>query len=141
MLQRRQIELVFEGLDAFCEVYLNDRLVLTADNMFRIWRVDAKPWLKTGANQLLIVFPAPTAAAEKAAAADPWRAQTGVAAKTYIRKAAYEYGWDWGPTFVTSGIWRPVKIEAWDEAQDLGFAHPAARRDGRRSRISRARWK
>ena len=27
-------------------------------------------------------------------------------AKTYIRKAAYEYGWDWGPRFVTSGIWR-----------------------------------
>ena len=117
LLQHRNIELVFEGLDAFCEVYLNDRLVLTADNMFRIWRVEAKPWFKTGANQILIVFPSPITAAEKAAATDPWRARTGVEAKTYVRKAAYEYGWDWGPTFVTSGIWRPVRIEAWDEAR------------------------
>ena len=117
LLQRRQIELVFEGLDAFCEVYLNDRPLLTANNMFRIWRVDAKPLLKAGANQLVIVFPSPAKAAEKVAAADPWRLQTGVAAKTYVRKAAYEYGWDWGPTFVTSGIWRPVRIEAWDEAR------------------------
>ena len=37
--------------------------------------------------------------------------------KTYVRKAAYEYGWDWGPTFVTSGVWRPVHLEAWDEAR------------------------
>ncbi len=117
LLQHRNIELVFEGLDAFCEVYLNDQLVLTANNMFRLWRVDAKPWLKAGANQLLVVFPSPGSAAEKVAAADPWRARTGVEAKTYVRKAAYEYGWDWGPTFVTSGIWRPLRLEAWNEAR------------------------
>jgi len=117
LLQRRHIDLVFEGLDAFCEVYLNGQQVLTADNMFRIWRVDARPFLKAGDNQLLIVFPAPDPAAEKIAAADPWYKKTGVAAKTYVRKAAYEYGWDWGPTFVTSGIWRPVTLEAWDEAR------------------------
>ena len=117
LLQRQRIELLFEGLDACCEVYLNDRPLLTADNMFRLWRVDAKPLLKAGANQLVVVFPAAAKAAERVAAADSWRAQTGVAAKTYIRKAAYEYGWDWGPTFVTSGIWRPVRLEAWDDAR------------------------
>jgi beta-mannosidase len=117
LMQRRQIELVFEGLDAFCEVYLNDQRVLAADNMFRVWRVAAKPFLKIGDNRLRIVFPAPDPAAEKIAATDPWHAKTGVAAKTYVRKAAYEYGWDWGPTFVTSGIWRQVRIEAWDQAR------------------------
>ena len=117
LLQRGQIELVFEGLDAFCEVFLNDQRVLTADNMFRLWRVDAKPLLKLGDNRLRVVFPAPDQAAAGIAAADPWQAKTGVAAKTYVRKAAYEYGWDWGPTFVTSGIWRPASLEAWDEAR------------------------
>jgi len=117
LLQHRNIELMFAGLDAFCEVYLNDQLVLTANNMFRSWRVEVKPGLKTGANQIRIVFPSPIKTAEKVAATDPWQARTGVAAKTYIRKAAYEYGWDWGPMFVTSGIWQPVRIEAWDEAR------------------------
>ena len=34
----------------------------------------------------------------------------------FARKAGYHYGWDWGPRLVTSGIWRPVFIEAWDDA-------------------------
>jgi beta-mannosidase len=35
----------------------------------------------------------------------------------WARKAPYHYGWDWGPRFVTSGIWRPVAIEAWTVAR------------------------
>ena len=112
LLGRANVDLVFDGLDAAAEVYLNDAKVLDADNMFRVWRVPVKDHLHTGKNVLRVVFPSPIKAAEKVAATDPWRAKTGTAAKTYIRKAAYEYGWDWGPTFVTSGIWRPVRIEA-----------------------------
>jgi len=35
----------------------------------------------------------------------------------FTRKAGYHYGWDWGPSFVTSGIWRPIELKAWDEAR------------------------
>ena len=35
----------------------------------------------------------------------------------YTRKAPYHYGWDWGPRFVTSGIWRPVAVQAWDRVR------------------------
>ena len=121
LLQRRHIELVFEGLDTYSEVSLNGKPVLTADNMFREWRVDVKPYLKAGANSLVIFFPSPIKAAAKVAAADKWREKTKTEEKTYIRKAAYEYGWDWGPRFVTSGIWRPVKLEAWDDARISGL--------------------
>jgi beta-mannosidase len=117
LVARKNIDLVFEGLDAYAEVYLNDKLVLTADNMFREWRVPVKSLLKPGANQLHIVFPSPIKAAAKIAAPDKWREQTHVAEKTYLRKAAFEYGWDWGPRFVTSGIWRPARLEAWDAAR------------------------
>jgi beta-mannosidase len=116
-LQHNHVELVFDGLDAYCEVSLNGRAALAADNMFRIWRVDVKPFLKPGDNLLRVVFPSPIAAAEKAAAGDRWRNPIGIAEKTYVRKAAYEYGWDWGPRFVTSGIWRPVRLEIWDDAR------------------------
>ena len=43
VLGHKSIELVFEGLDAYAKVYLNEQLVLTADNMFREWRVNVKP--------------------------------------------------------------------------------------------------
>jgi beta-mannosidase len=117
LLQHQNVELVFEGLDTVAEVSLNGHKLLSTDNMFREWRVDAKPYLHQGDNQLLVAFPSATKAADAAAATDKWRAETQTAARTYVRKAAYEYGWDWGPTFVTSGIWKPVKLEAWDKAR------------------------
>jgi beta-mannosidase len=122
MLARSNVELVFDGLDAAAQVYVNGSLVLNADNMFRIWRVPVKSQLRAGKNQLRIVFPSPIKAAAEAAARDPFRQSSKTEEKTYIRKAAYEYGWDWGPRFVTSGIWRPVRLEAWDKLRIADFA-------------------
>ena len=39
----------------------------------------------------------------------------------YIRKPKYHYSWDWGPRLVNIGLWRPVRLEAWDEARIDGF--------------------
>jgi len=117
LLAQKNVDLVFEGLDAYAKVYLNDKLILTADNMFREWRVNVKADLKAGANSLRIVFPSPIKTANEIAANDPWQSKTRVESKTYVRKAAYEYGWDWGPRFVTSGVWRPARLEAWDDVR------------------------
>ncbi len=57
LLGQKNLDLVFEGLDAYAKVYLNDQLILTADNMFREWRVNVKAALKPGANQLRDRFP------------------------------------------------------------------------------------
>src|SRR5208283_4876306 len=32
----------------------------------------------------------------------------------YARKAPYNYGWDWGPRFLTEGIWQHIRLETWD---------------------------
>jgi len=122
LLERKNVDLVFEGLDAAAQVFLNGHLILTADNMFRVWRVPVKGFLQPGKNHLWIAFPSPIKAAAVVAAADPWRAKTKTDEKTYIRKAAYEYGWDWGPRFVTSGIWRPVRLEGWNKIRVADFA-------------------
>ena len=122
LLSRANIDLVFDGLDAAAQVYLNGVQILSADNMFRIWRVPVKAHLHAGSNQLRVLFPSPIKAAQQVAAGDPWQPKTKTAPKTYLRKAAYEYGWDWGPTFVTSGIWRAVRLEAWDTLRIADFA-------------------
>lgn len=116
-LAREHIELVFEGLDTACTVYLNDKRIATPDNMFRAWRIDIKPTLHRGPNDLRIVFPAPMKAAEAVAERDPWHSRTHTDPKGYIRKAVYEFGWDWGPRFATSGVYRPVYLEVWDDAR------------------------
>ena len=120
-LARSNVDLVFDGLDGAAEVSVNGVKLLSTDNSFRIWRVPVKSHLHAGKNLLRVVFPSPIKAAAEAAASDLFRLRSKTEDKTYIRKPAYEYGWDWGPRFVTSGIWEPVRLEAWDKARLADF--------------------
>jgi beta-mannosidase len=122
LLARSNVDLVFDGLDSAAQAYLNGVQVLSTDNSFRIWRVPTKAHLHSGKNLLRVVFPSPIKAAAAVAAGDPWQPKIKTDPKTYIRKPAYEYGWDWGPRFVTSGIWKPVRLEAWDKVRIADFA-------------------
>jgi beta-mannosidase len=117
MLAHRHVELVFEGLDTTATVYVNDHAVLNANDMFRAWRLDAKPYLHVGENTIRVEFFSDVKAGEKLASQDATHGDTNIPDKSYVRKAAYEYGWDWGPRLVTCGIWQPVRLELWDEAR------------------------
>jgi len=35
----------------------------------------------------------------------------------FIRKNASNFGWDWGPALITSGIWKAIRLEAWSVAR------------------------
>jgi beta-mannosidase len=118
---RHRIELVFEGLDTYAEVSLNGRPLLSSDNMFRVWVVNAKPFLKEGANELHIKFRSPIneilPLMAKLDYQIPAPNDQGELTSPYTRKAPYQYGWDWGPRFVTSGVWRPVRLRSWNDAR------------------------
>ena len=124
-------DLVFDGLDTFADVYLNDQAILHADNMFRRWRVPAKAFLKPGSNTLRIVF---HSAVEKmlpyvktlpyvlpSISSHNYGNEENIATAPYTRKAPYNYGWDWGPRFLTEGIWQPVRLETWDAVRIENF--------------------
>ncbi|MCG6956132.1 MAG: glycoside hydrolase family 2 protein [Gemmatimonadetes bacterium] len=117
LLSQEHVELVFEGLDTYADVRLNGETVLTADNMFRRWRVDVKSRLHPGANTLEVRFTSPVRVGAERAAASPWpiphQEPDARNTRAFTRKAAYQYGWDWGPRYVTSGIWLPARLEAW----------------------------
>src|SRR6185436_3160726 len=49
-------ELQFEGLDTYAKVFLNDSLVLVADNMFRTWNIQCNKFLKPVQNHLVVIF-------------------------------------------------------------------------------------
>ena len=128
ILHRSNTELLFKGLDTYADVYLNDSIILQADNMFREWKVDCKGLVKEE-NTLTILFRSPTKTAEKIydnyeyvvpVSANDLSVIGGMGDKrvsAHIRKAPYHFGWDWGPRLVTSGIWRPVILKAWDEVK------------------------
>ncbi|MDP1622228.1 MAG: glycoside hydrolase family 2 protein [Bacteroidales bacterium] len=114
----RHIDLVLKGLDTYANVYLNDSLILVADNMFREWYVDIKQKLHVGPNTLRIQFPA--IIPENKARYDKLPNKLPGDEKVVCRKAAYHFGWDWGPELVTCGIWRPVYIREWNAVNVLG---------------------
>jgi beta-galactosidase/beta-glucuronidase len=66
-IDAQNLDLVFDGLDATCKVYLNDKLVLDADNMHRSWRVPVKMYMHSGSNKLHVGFPSPIVAAHAVA--------------------------------------------------------------------------
>ncbi len=118
-------DLVFEGLDTFAEVWLNGEKLLDANNAFRTWRVPVQGKLRARDNELRIVLRSPIARLLPQVQAMPHKiagnypspygdepkdAMTG----NFARKPGYHYGWDWGPRYVTAGIWKPVVLESWD---------------------------
>jgi beta-mannosidase len=130
-MSHQHIDLVFDGLDTYAEVYVNDQPVLHADNMFRRWRIPVKSILKAGPNTLRVVFHSPIESMIPKVKALPYilpsvtTNNTGneenVATAPYTRKAPYQYGWDWGPRYVTEGIWQPVRLETWDALRVENF--------------------
>ena len=46
ILKKTNHLLCFEGIDTYAKIYLNDSLLLYADNMFRKWEINLKQLLK-----------------------------------------------------------------------------------------------
>lgn len=122
-----RVNLVFEGLDTYAEVFLNGERLFYADNMFREWKADVKGRLKDGDNELEILFHSPIKVDLPKHDSLPYEYEAindqsqngglfGKRVSVFARKAGYHYGWDWGPRLVTSGVWRPVYLEAWNDA-------------------------
>ena len=112
-VENKKVDLVFEGLDTVCEIYLNDVKLGDTNNMFFSYRFDVKNILKSSGNQLKLFFISPVEYAnteEEKYGKLPVALNSG---RVYIRKAQYSFGWDWGPSFPTSGIWRKVYIEGY----------------------------
>jgi len=115
ILQQKNIELVFDGLDTYADIFLNGKLLFSAYNMFRQWRANIKPVLKSR-NEILIRFYSAKNKVDSIAISKlPFVVPDNP--RVYARKAQYHFGWDWGPTYITCGIWKNIFIEAYHEPQ------------------------
>ena len=125
ILKQQHVELVFAGLDTYAQVFLNESPLFEANNMFREWRIDAKSLLRPGENILRIHFRSPINEVLPLMAKINYQLPSpndqGEKTSPYTRKAPYQFGWDWGPRFVTSGLWKSVALEAWDAARIENF--------------------
>ncbi len=101
-----------DGLDTIATVWLNGVEVAQSENMFVPVRASAGGLLRAGRNTLAILFRSALRhgkALEAELGFRPvWNPEPS---RVYVRKAQYHYGWDWGPSLITAGPWRPVRLE------------------------------
>lgn len=134
-----QAQLVFKGIDTFADVRLNGVRLGGADNMFRTWSWPVHGIVREGPNDLHVVLRSPVREGAQLRAAygiqlphdsDP----SGTS--PYVRKAAYQFGWDFAPRLVTMGIWKEVTLEL--PAAPVPRAQPSVSLDQRADSIGRA---
>lgn len=133
VLQNRHIELNFEGLDTYAKVFLNGQQILECNNMFRSWNVEVKNYLKNGNNTLRIVFESSVKKGKADAAKLPYTLPGDE--KVFTRKAQYQYGWDWGPRFVTCGIYKPIKLITWNDFKMTSVSHIIPKVNGSKTTV------
>jgi len=124
IMARENVEICFDGLDTYADVYINDSLLFKADNMFIAWNWPLKALLKEGKNELRIYFHSAVKVGMEKLLKVPYTllaanelAPENERTNVYTRKAPFHYGWDWGPRLVTCGIWKPVRIIGWNDAK------------------------
>ncbi|KXL49914.1 glycoside hydrolase family 2 protein [Acidomyces richmondensis BFW] len=114
-----QIWLVFEGLDTFTSIEICNKTIGKTNNQFRQYLFDVTSALDSCTEPRLSV--AFFSAAEVAYAtstssrAQPkWNeinscsADNKLGCKIYARKEQNDFGWDWSPSLVPAGPWRPI---------------------------------
>ena len=106
--------LCFEGLDTYCDIYLNGIYLASCENMFIPHKFDVSKHLKCGENLLEVYFRTPIYAGKgrkKLLAAF-------TSERLYTRRIQCTYGWDWAERFVTCGMWKPVYLLK-DDGNDI----------------------
>jgi len=111
--------LLFHGLDTVAEIALNGEPVGQADNMFISHSFPVGDRLRVGENQLSIVFRSAKRTGLQRLQAWEEEGHTSMphhwnlwCARSFVRKAQYMFGWDWGPELISCGIWQPVELMA-----------------------------
>ena len=113
VLQHQFVHLKCEGLDTLATVRVNGQVVATTNNMFRTYEWDVRPLLHPSGNTVEVSF----------AVTGPAIRPKGIMAAfpglggDFLRKEPCNFGWDWGPKFVTCGVWKPIEIVAYDHAR------------------------
>ncbi|GLY24525.1 beta-mannosidase [Micromonospora sp. NBRC 101691] len=110
-------DLVCAGLDTVATLTLNGVELGRTENMHRSHRFDVGALLRDRDNHLVVRFDSAYRYAEAHRDRLGDRPNAYPEPFQFIRKTACNFGWDWGPTLVTAGIWQEIGLHAWSTAR------------------------
>jgi len=107
-----RIEIVFEGLDCFGTIWLNNRFVGKTDNMLVGHRFDITDFLaRSGENTIHVRIDPAVLEARKYVNGSIGSRKFFRVEQEHVRKAPHMYGWDIMPRLLSAGLWREVRLE------------------------------
>ncbi|XP_061890550.1 beta-mannosidase-like [Entelurus aequoreus] len=128
----QKVLLILDGVDTAASVWLNGVLVGHADNMFRQYVFPVRELLEEeNVNVLRVDLLSPVLYANERRKAHwayrvppecPPDVQKGQCHVNFIRKEQSSFSWDWGPSFPTMGLWKGVRLEAFDAMRLVRFS-------------------
>ncbi len=115
---RERIDLVFDEVDGTGEGWINGQPLGLMESRWFPHRYDVRGRLRASGNSLGAQFRAPVTEVERLAASLGERPVNGDwTPYVFQRRAACNFGWDWGPKVATAGLRAAPRIEAWDGAR------------------------
>ncbi len=141
LLEHQQIDLVCDGLDTIASISIGGVPAADAANMFHPHRFDithviARARARANLLDLRIRFRSPVAHIRSEEARLGSRPVNGDwDPYIFIRKAACNFGWDWGPKVPTVGIWKSIRLEAWSHARIVNVRPLVTRADAGRAEV------
>lgn len=118
----QKVNLVCEGIDTVATITLNNIIVGKTNNMFVKYMFDITKLVNENTFIVIAFLSAVSYAYQQSAAHTvytvppecPPPVQKGECHINFIRKEQCSFSWDWGPSFPTQGIWRDIRIEAYN---------------------------
>lgn len=98
--------IVLEGIDGLADVVLNNKYLGFCNNSFRTWQFSVNDAIIKGNNELKIIFypnSMPDSIIQKN--------KLPGGERVFFRKPQFQYGWDWAPRIVQSGITNSVYLQ------------------------------
>lgn len=103
-------EIVFEGLDTVCDIYINGEFLAHTDNMLTEHIFDVSSFLKKGENEITVKFSPVYYEAQKKDYPLAVFSMNVNYESLYVRKSPASFGWDIMPRTVSCGIWKDVYL-------------------------------
>ena len=106
-------KLVFERLDTYCDIYVNEKYLGHCDNGHIKHEFDLTGVLKDGENDIKVIFFSPITAVDS----KPELRGAFTTERMYTRRTQCSYGWDWLGRIISSGMNSDVYIETYKQSE------------------------